>query len=456
MPASMPTGSAGRQRGMGRYPSRYAGDAAALLAGLGAGITLAVTIPVVVATPWTTPGALANVFGILTAMLGTYAALLCIVLMARLPWLEREVGQDRLTAWHRQLGPWTLVLIVMHVVLTTWGYGQLTNASWLDELISLTFSTAWMLPALAATMLMIGLGVISWRRIRSQMKYETWHIAHLYFYLAVALAFGHQLGSGSVFLHDSLATTWWVGLYLAILAAIVYFRIVVPILRSVRFDIRVSRVVRVDGQTTHVYMSGRQLERLDARGGQWFSFRFATRQWWWQGHPYSLSAAPTSTMMRITVKDLGDHSASLAALKRGTRVFFEGPYGAFRLDRASYNKIALICAGVGVTPIRALLDELPRDMQATVIYRVHETPAVLADELRKIADSSHGRIALQLLVGSRAKHPMDARMLHALLPAIQSSDVFICGPTGFVDIVRSSIQQLGVPTEHIHDELFEF
>ena len=109
-----------------------------------------------------------------------------------------------------------------------------------------------------------------------------------------------------------------------------------------------------------------------------------------------------------------------------------------------------------MTPIRALLDELPRDMQATVIYRVHETPAVLADELRKIADSSHGRIALQLLVGTRASHAMDARMLHALLPEIESSEVFICGPTGFVDTVRSSVQRLGVTAGHIHDELFEF
>jgi DMSO/TMAO reductase YedYZ heme-binding membrane subunit len=179
-------------------PNRRAGDVASLVAGLGGGVTAAFTIPILAATNWALPGSLANALGIVTAMAGTYAALLSLLLMARLPWLEHEVGQDRLTAWHRTLGPWTLVLIVAHVVLTTLGYAQGLSVGWWSELVSLTFGTAWMVPAMVATLLMIGLGVMSWRRIRSRMKYETWHIAHLYFYLAVALAFGHQIGSGSV------------------------------------------------------------------------------------------------------------------------------------------------------------------------------------------------------------------------------------------------------------------
>ena len=439
-----------------KAPGRRAGDIAALAAGLGAGITAAFTVPALVVTNWSAAGAVPNALGIVTAMAGTYGALLSILLMARLPFLEHEVGQDRLTAWHRTLGPWTLVLIVLHVVFTTLGYSQLVNAGWWSELVSLTFGTAWMLPAMAATLLMVGLGVMSWRRIRSRMRYETWHTAHLYFYLAVALAFGHQIESGSVFINAPLARAWWIGLYVFVAAVIVIFRFGAPLFQSLRHDVRVAGVQRVDHETVHVYLSGRRLDRLGARGGQWLSFRFGTRRWWWQGHPYSLSAAPTHNMMRITVKALGDQSSSLATLQRGTPVFIEGPYGAFRMDRRVTDRLVLVGAGVGITPLRALLDELPPQAEADVIYRVHSEPAPLIDELRAIERASNGRVRVHLLVGTRAQWPMTPHLLESIVPGIRTSDVFACGPRGFIDAVTESAAALGIPSERIHHELFEF
>lgn len=436
-------------------PSRRAGDLAALVAGLGAGLTLAISLPVVV-TGWNLPGGIANGLGILTAMLGTYAALLGCLLMARLPWIEREVGQDRLIAWHRQLGPYALVLIVAHVILTTLGYGQAVNASWLAELVQLTFGSAWMLPAMAATLLMVALGVLSWRRIRSRMKYETWHTMHLYFYLAIVLAFGHQIEAGSVFAGHPLAEGYWIALYVVVGAAILVWRVLLPSVRTLRHGVRVTSVEQVDAQTVHVHMSGRHLDRLRAQGGQWFTWRFGTRSWWWQGHPYSLSASPTDTTLRITVKDLGDQSGALTMMKPGTRVLLEGPYGAFRMDRRETDHVVLIGAGVGITPIRALLDELPAHARATVLYRVHAEPVPLADEFRALEDASHGRVRVHFVIGSRQQYPLNPRQLRQAVPDIADSDVFLCGPSGFVDAVQSSAERCGVPARRIHHELFEF
>jgi predicted ferric reductase len=443
-------------QGRVRTPSNRVGDLAALAAGAGAGITAAFTVPALIATDWSAPGAVANGLGIVTAMAGTYGALLSILLMARLPFLEHEVGQDRLTAWHRSLGPWTLVLIVMHVVLTTLGYAQMVNAGWWSELVSLTFGSAWMLPAMAATLLMIGLGLMSWRRIRSRMRYETWHIAHLYFYLAVALAFGHQIEAGSVFMNAPLARVWWIGLYVALAAAILVFRFGAPIRQSLRHGLRVSRVEAVDADTVHVHMTGRHLDGLHAEGGQWFSFRFGTRRWWWQGHPYSLSAGPTSSSLRITVKNLGDQSGSLMTLEPGTPVFVEGPYGAFRVDRRRTDHVVLVGAGVGITPLRAMLDELPSDVRADVIYRVHAEPAPLVDELRRLEQRSGGRIRVHLLVGSRREWPMTPGVLAAQVPGLAQADVYICGPTSFTQTVAESAEALGITPDRIHHETFEF
>ena len=67
-------------------------------------------------------------------------------------------------------------------------------------------------------------------------------------------------------------------------------------------------------------------------------------------HPYSLSAAPSENYLRITVKDLGDHSRTVQHIKPGTRVFVEGPYGAFTAGRATKKHIVLVAGGVGITP----------------------------------------------------------------------------------------------------------
>lgn len=77
-------------------------------------------------------------------------------------------------------------------------------------------------------------------------------------------------------------------------------------------------------------------------GGQFFGWRFFAKGHLLMSHPFSLSAAPTQKHLRITVKDLGDHSRSLALLKPGTRVFVEGPYGAFTAGRSTRPHVVLV------------------------------------------------------------------------------------------------------------------
>ena len=62
--------------------------------------------------------------GQLTALLGTYLALVQLVLMSRSPWLDRVVGSDRLAVWHRWVGFACLWLLVGHAVLTTLGFAM--------------------------------------------------------------------------------------------------------------------------------------------------------------------------------------------------------------------------------------------------------------------------------------------------------------------------------------------
>jgi len=172
---------------------------------------------------------------------------------------------------------------------------------------------------------------------------------------------------------------------------------------------RVYQVIPEGPGVISIIMKGRKLHKLNAEGGQFFGWRFAARDQLLLSHPYSLSAAPTEHYMRITVKNLGDHSRSLAHLKPGTRVLMEGPYGAFTAGRSTRRHVVLVAGGVGITPIRAIMEEFQTGVQMDVLFRASKAEdLVLREELDYLANRSGGTERVHYLVGSRHDHPMNA------------------------------------------------
>lgn len=455
LPLARPTAPRRRTAGLpaqGRGTRR--GDLVLVLAGVGLGITAGIGVGSV-RDLLEFSGGPASAVGTLAALVGTYLCLMMLLLVSRLPWLEREVGHDRLVALHRRVAPYALVLIGTHVVATTLGLAQGAESGILSTFWTTVTTTQWMVPATVAFALMVALGVSSYRRVRRRMTYETWWVAHLYFYLAVALAFGHQVTVGTMFVEHPEQRWFWIGLYVLVAGLILGCRFALPALRSVRHDLRVERVVPETADTLSVYLSGRNLDLLGARGGQFFQWRFVTRAWWWQAHPFSLSAPPNPHWLRITVRRSGDLTRELRSLKPGTRVWFEGPYGTFHAASRHGDQVVALAAGVGITPIRAMLDDLPRDCRVTVIHRVRDAEgAALRDELRALASERGWH--LQYVVGPRTLHPMNTHVLVGLAPRIASSDVYVCGPGDFTRAAIDSALTLGTPRDRIHHESFAF
>lgn len=423
-----------------------------------AGICLGLVVGIELATrsPLSGDGALLMEIGRWSGLLGTYAALLVIVLIARVPVLERSVGLDRMVRWHRRLGPAVLVLLVAHVAFITAGYAASEAVSYLSETWAFASTYSWLLPAMAGFALMVMAGLASWRVARRAMKYETWWITHLYLYLAIALAYLHQITLGQQFVTHRWARWIWIGMYVITFGLLIAYRIAAPVLRSRRHNLRVRAVTRESKDTVSIWVSGRNLDELHARGGQFFGWRFLTRDMWWQSHPYSLSAGPDNKFLRITVKDLGDHSGSLARLKPGTRVVAEGPYGVFTADARHGDRVVLVAGGVGVTPIRALLDELPAHVSVDVLFRAPRTDAlVLRKELDTIA-AARPHVRVRYLVGSRHDYPVNARTLTYLVPDVASADIYVCGPAQLVDTVVEAGRHLGIEPHRVHHEAFSF
>ena len=432
-------------------------DGASGLLGIGLGLTLALQVTTMRQSDLSTVYAAVGSFSRLCALTGTYFALVGIFLVARIPWVERGVGHDRLVTWHRKLGPWSLYLIGFHVLFIVLSSAGQDGVMLVVEMWRMLNGMAWMWPAMAGFLLMIFAGVTSYRKARAKMSYETWWIIHVYSYVALAASFMHQVLNGQMFVGHPLNRLYWTSLYVLMATAIVVFRFGIPLVRSVRHNLVVDKVIIEGPGVTSVVMRGRKLRGLAAEGGQFFGWRFLTRGHFLMSHPYSLSAAPTEKYLRITVKDLGDHSRSVALLKPGTRVIVEGPYGAFTAGRATQPHIVLIGGGVGITPIRALMDEFKNGVQLDVIYRASSSAdLVLKEELDYLVAQSGGSVRVHYLVGSRRDYPMDAKSLQALVPRIADSDIYICGPEPLVDAVRKAADDLGVPKNRFHDESFSF
>ena len=106
----------------------------AILAGLGLGVTLALGISAESAGSLRAPGGLLTAGGRLAGLAAGYAMVVVVVLVARLPPLERAIGQDRLVRWHRKLGPWPLYLLVAHASLIVVGYARAAHDGVLHQL----------------------------------------------------------------------------------------------------------------------------------------------------------------------------------------------------------------------------------------------------------------------------------------------------------------------------------
>jgi predicted ferric reductase len=445
----------GWRRTRAREPKPLAVDVAVGLLGVGLGVTIALAVT---AESWgalRASGGWSTAGGRLAGLVGAYLMLVVVLLAGRVPAIERSVGQDRLVRWHRSLAPWSLVLIAAHGALITVGYAEAARTGVLHQFGALIGTYPGILAATVAFILLIVAGFTSARIARRRMRYETWWAVHLYIYLALALSFSHQVATGASFVGHPVVRLWWTVLWLMTAGVVLAYRVLLPVWRTVLHRLRVVSVQEIAPGVVTVVCRGRWLERLPFSGGQFFQWRILKRGLWWQAHPYSVSAAPAPPYLRFTVKDLGDHSQALAALTPGTRLAIEGPYGTFTSDVRSSDRVALIGAGVGVTPLRALLQDLPGRVDIVMINRAHSVEELVhRDELRRIIDRRSGQ--LHELVGSRTQVSLDAQTLSRLVPDLATRDLYICGPAGFTATVRQAARALGVAPGRIHAESFAF
>ena len=448
-----------------RTPSRFAVQSAGPIAWLPksltvvAGVGLVAIVALAVSQEsWSTlnaPGGLMDAIGRFSGLVGSYLMVIMVVLTARVPWLERSMGQDRLVVWHRRIGGWPIALIAVHIVTVAIGYGAITHTGFVRQLWTFVIHYPDVMASMVGFGLLVTAGVTSYRAIRQRIKYETWWVVHLYIYLGLTLAFFHQITNGIMFKAHLINRIGWITLWVSGALVVMLSRVVRPLLRNFKLQLRVDSVKQVAPDVYAVTVKGRGVAKMAVSGGQFFQWRFMVSGLWWHSHPYSLSAMPRPPYLRITVKAMGDQSSAVAHLKRGTRVFVEGPYGVFTRHALVTNRATLIGAGVGITPLRALIEDLPKGVKVAAIVRAStQGDLVHADEVAAIVASRKGEF--HEVVGSRHERRLGGIELRELVSQISEGDVYVCGPPGFTSSVVAGVRSLGVPVERIHIEGFSF
>jgi predicted ferric reductase len=403
---------------------------------------------VLVGGPSSTWGVLTDLTGLLalSAMVGTF------VLVARLRALSRATGITALLTMHRALGGIAAGSVLLHIAVVV--AADPANSAlliWVGAPPRARAATA----ATTALACVLVLGVLR-RHIRD---YDLWRWAHLVLGIAtVALSALHVQLVGDLAGHPVLR---WVlvALLVVLVGALLHRR------RTARRSVEhVVREVRHHSESVCTLV-------LDPLGTP---MRFAPGQFAWlrlapggEEHPFTIASSAAGGGWAFTVRSTGDFGAVLRDLPPGAPVWVDGPYGSCSLDLLPQpgSGVAMVAAGVGITPMLSMLRTLAdrHDPRPLLLVQAARQPGELLfrDELAGLAR----RLDLTVVEVVREAPPgwagavgvVGAPLLRSVLPHPAQRgavDHFACGPPDFVAEVSQALRGLGVPRHRIHIEQF--
>ena len=390
----------------------------------------------------------------LCGLVAGYLGAAQVLLAARLPWVEHAVPVGRIRTIHLGCGLAFLTLTAAHATLAVAANAASVGTPFTSALVGVTVSLPYVWLAMIGLALLLVVGISSVPGVRRAMPYGWWHLLHLAVYPAIAVSFAHEL------LGADLSTTpgrlLWTALHLTALGAVGWYRVLTPAWLTLRHQLTVEAVRREAPGVVSILVSGRALGAVGARPGQYFRLRALSGPMWRHSHPFSLSAAPRGDRLRFTVKAVGDYSDAMARLEPGSWLLASGPYGALTARARTRRRVLLIAGGMGIAPLRALMEGLEVDPgEVTLLYRTERADQVIfREEIDELAERLGATV--HYLIGTSPpgaeSDPLSPRRLAALVPHLTDHDAYVCGPPGMVTTVTRALRVAGLDRRHVHAE----
>lgn len=356
-------------------------------------------------------------------------------------------GLDRIYHFHRQLGMWALVLILVHYFVEPDFRGVQLTAG-LNEIAEEAGEIAFYgLVALIVLSLVKRVPLLNF-----EIPYHWWRQTHrlmgvFFIFVAFHFLFIKRPFGGEALLVNYLTFFAVVGI-----ASFVWTQ-AMPYLKRRRFE--VSAVERLPGATLiEAKPAGGGLR---AKPGQ-FGFLRVMRAGLSEPHPFTLAGLKPGGVVRFAIKPLGDYTRHLRdQIAVGDRLQIEGGYGRFNPLRGGDRQIWL-AGGIGITPFLAVAESLGGDNKRQ-IHLVHavakEEEAVEAAALEAVAQSVPG-FTFSLHSSAQAGRLDAAKLAEAAPFDLDGADLWFCGPPGLRDAIIDGARKSGKRFRRVEFERFEF
>ncbi len=227
---------------------------------------------------------------------------------------------------------------------------------------------------------------------------------------------------------------------------------------------RVTRLVPETDAVTSVYLSLTQRRPLPKPlPGQYLTVRLGGAADPPPVRSYSLSTASADSY-RISVKREPKGLASTyiaTVLAVGDQLDVAAPRGEFVLGDGD-DPVVLLSAGIGVTPVLAMLHALVAQQSTREVWWLHTTKGrathAMADEARRLLDAlPNARSHIVYTSAADAPAPTDQRLDRSALARLDlpvTAQAYVCGPVGFMDAMTAALTDLGLEGSRIHTERF--
>ncbi len=384
-----------------------------------------------------------------------------VVLGARIKWIERPFGLDMIFRYHKAAGVIALCLIFLHVTLVSWGTGH-----WY-LLNSLHVEWPVWLGRVALLALLTTVVTSLWRR-KLNIEFEAWRALHNSLFVAIlTLGFIHSFTIGGDLTASALRVYWVVALAVAV-TVYLFHKAMRP--ASLKRNAYTVTEVRKDapriwtihlappaGQSVFPYAPG-QFQYITFRRGRGLPV---------EEHHWTISSTPTRPGIASTIKEVGDFTSTIGQTQVGDKADVDGPYGHFSyVFYPGEDDLVFICGGIGITPFLAMLrhmhDTRARKKVLLLWSNRTEEEFVAREELEQIARSGVPELRIVPFLTKAGKEwegergrISKAAIAKYLAPQNETiRGAYVCCPPAMARIVIPALEELGVPTEHIHDEMF--
>ncbi len=380
-------------------------------------------------------------------------------LTARFRFVTAPWGEDVIYHFHRNISLVALGLVVAHPILI---FIMRPHMLWLLKFWEAPPAAVW---AAISTYSLIALVVMALWRVQLRLSYELWHWTHIVLSLVAVLAGVVHMVMWGFYLGDPVKRALWIGLAVFWVALLVYVRAIRPLF-VLRKPYKVTDVRQERGSSWTLVMTP------DGHSG----FRFKPGQFAWLSlwggafkltqHPFSFSGSALAPdgRLEITIRELGDHTRRIREVPVGSRMYIDGPYGAFTSGCPSDMHV-LIAGGVGITPMVSMIRTLADQGDKRPVVLLYGSRDFESITFREELEALEPRLNLKVVhvlekpdegwTGERGF--INAEVLKRHVPAPYAEhEYFICGPNVMMDAIETALAGLHVPMSRYHAERYSF